>query len=234
LNEVFVTRSEYLCMLVAIALLDPACLTIRVATHATNPHPSFSYLSTVSGAAVRDGELFLRLEVLQGKLGETHRATIVGKVQLEDLRQADAVAADPDTCRVDALRKVPIRLQRDPILPADTSAVPIRELILRDQGELAEVVSTLRDSHQILLIHPKPGGPLHRLYTKCCMARGDPGGPYVAVVFPSTAARPTTALMQDFDELPRTRRTWWLLTPFSVLGDIVTSPLQLLYILAWD
>jgi hypothetical protein len=218
--------------LIILALLQAGCLTIGVATKATDPHPSFSLLSTVSAAAIHNGELFLRLEALQGKLGNTHKASIIGIVELSELKRADTVPSDVKSCHVGALRKVPIRLQGDGIMPPDVKPVPVREVLVDDQAELEQLVFESSEQYAVLLVNGKPAGPLANLYNRCRLGQGDSGGSYVAVVFPSDEDRPVVSLMQDFSERPRTRWAWWLITPLSVAGDIITSPVQLICLLS--
>jgi hypothetical protein len=218
--------------LIIVTLLQAGCLTIQVAEHATDPHPSFSLLSTVSAAGIHSGELFLRLEALQGKVGTEHKVSIIGVVNLSGLKQADTVPVDVKSCHVGALRKVPIRLLSDAIMPPDVKPVPVREALAYDQAELEQMVIESAEPYLVLLVDGKPAGPLANLYHRCRLGHADPGGSYVVVVFPSDQARPVISLMQDFSERPRTRWAWWLMTPLSAVGDIITSPVQLICLLS--
>jgi len=211
----------------AILVSATGCLTAGVVRHATDPHPSFRYPDQVTAAAIDGDQLYLTFTATQHE--SKQRGSVVIRVAIPDIRTEPRFSPSHGDEPASRLPKLPVRVEETASIPSTASPVPVRRKIVATLSELDEAVLAAPGSIEVWVVDPKSGGELET-YSKQYEGQTT-WGPILAIVNPSVPAEPRVSLYQNYVQLPRTAPAWWLVTPFSAVGDIVLLPGYIVYML---
>lgn len=234
------TRTRNLDIVAALALLlaTSGCLTTRVIDRAFDRYPTHARITEVKGAATLNADLYLVLGLTSEKFDST--GTVMLKIPLRD------IGAGRSSVRATSIEQDGLQLRAPYVgtfeptsaLPAAATPVTIHEvpndpskahydleldmedwIYSRPPGIYVMVVPYfLEDTETKLKSSPLPIGTI-------------PRNGYLLVVRRDADHAPRKQRMWGFDEYTKKRRALLFLTPLTVVGDIVTFPFQLIYML---
>jgi hypothetical protein len=211
----------------AIAMAEAGCVTAHVVRSANDPHPGIHSPRGVLAAASASNALYLKLEVAEPP--EFKTGTMVVSVDMKDLETAASFIPGPQDEAILGLAKLPVRVEKLEAIPEGATFVPVRAVRAATLRDLEDTVSDGAAAAEVWVVDPIAGAELEA-WSKD--KKGQPLlGPMVALILPDETGEPRVGLFKNLDQVPHARRAWWLVTPFSVVADIVLSPGYLVYAL---
>jgi hypothetical protein len=213
---------------IVVAVTQGACLTAGVVQHATSPHPDLLYPTRITDAALAEDQLYLEIEAGSFPAGGGSRGRVSVRIDLAEIKRnlTGCVACKHDG--EDRLKMLPVHLETE--TPTNSAqSVPVRERVFSTLEQLDSAAAGASGGLEVWMIRAGPGGEFAKYDGR--HVRSDAYGEMVAIVFPSDGDEARVGLFQNYVQKPRGRRAWWLLTPFSVAGDVVLLPAYLVYAL---
>jgi hypothetical protein len=158
--------------------------------------------------------------------------SLLVRIRLKDLRPARFRRQLPPVDVIASLPRLPIRVEKDTVLPGDAIPVAVRRITLNSREEWNKVVVSASAEPEVRVVFVAP----EALSTFPYFVASPNSGlfrPMIAISVPSLGADSQIAVGQDYVQKPRGRKAWLLLTPLTVVADIVTFPFQF-YLLTLD
>ena len=113
-------------------------------------------------------------------------------------------------------------------MPSDAKPVNVTRLTVRRLEELEALYKTPPSDVQVFIVTLDESEG--RRDSLAVVQRQ--GGPLIVIMTPGTKSHGRVAMTRNYEQRPRLRRAWFLATPLSVAGDLVTFPLQFILLLA--
>jgi hypothetical protein len=209
------------------ALTAVGCFTSSVLDRARDGDPELVPVERFERAATKDEQLYLLLDVRNTRSNHVHSVVLripFGEIGLRRY-------PDEPSFRDGGLTLLPPLtgyLERGNAVPTDAEPLPIEQLTFPTFADREDYLKGLTGIHvlrttvietdQALGLAP---GPEDR-------RRNESG---VLIVRGARGQDPQESAVGSFTEAPKGHAAWYLLTPLSVVGDAVTSPVQLIAII---
>jgi hypothetical protein len=215
--------------LAAIACLSlPGCLSSGVMDLATGPRYRFAPLTDITDAAIADGEVFVRVEVLRA--GRTEPEPVVLKVEL-DVRFWDQEHSVPRPTYANGLNLVHVpatELLAPGAFPKHATRLPIESVTIQRFEDLQEIGKKAPETVRVLAIHYRPVADDLRNFWDLNDGVPPPGDPLLAILRIAPKNDPDPIFISDIQDGHTTRRGWLVLMPLAAAGDAVVLPLEML------
>jgi len=220
-------RSLQIVLCMAVACSGLACLTTSVVEKAKGEPWHYLRVRQVQQAGVLDENLYLKLGIERDRDQVQH--TIVLKVPVGNgelptpegefrLQTASLSLTPPSVGSYVSSGE----------MPAGVTSVPVEFLETTGYEDLEDHISTLADGVHVLISQTNYFRSLTAMPSAPPEDGVVPKDAELLVVLKDPGHAPRRQPVSPFGETPHKRPAWYLVTPFSVIGDIVTFPIQLI------
>ena len=216
---------------IVMATICSSCMTMGVVHRSAGMSPWYARITQVYQSATLGNDLFLQLGVQSHDYPNTR--AVVLRVPFKEIghyrENTSAVRLD-----VDNLRFQPPHVGywvEGGMIPADASPIQVEYVDLSSSEALDHHLASLAPGIHVLItldVHTYQD----RLTQPPIPHDGAvPSGAHIVVANRIDGVAGADSHLWSFNEARKRNHAWLLLTPLTVIGDIVTSPIQLLYIL---
>jgi hypothetical protein len=226
---------RFLALTLPFILCSPGCvLTIHAIDLATDPHPSFTSYPrpSIERAALHGNDLYLELKPKSESESLKEGDSLLVRIRIKDLKRRRFRQLSPFGVEA-RIPRLPIRVAKSAVLPDDAIPVAVQRITIGSLEEWNEVVVSASGEPEVRVVFVEDEAVPMFPFVASPNSGLEMFSPIIAISLPSLGADSKIVVAQEYVQKPRGRRAWLLLTPLTLVADVVTFPFQL-YLLTLD
>lgn len=222
-----IVKTSLVALALAIGVLTAGCLTIGVVNEALGNFPHEAKIKSIRGALTQGDDLIVHVDVKTR--GRNGAQDVLLRVPISKIGSYQFVprSAPFEEGNLKLTPRATGCFETAKSLPVDSKRLPIEKVTVRHQGELDGLVSLLPVGVHVLAVtfESKPSEREPRFVE--AESAELPKNASMALAVRNVDGHSQSEIIWGFEKQPSMQGAWLLLIPLTVVGDVVTLPLQI-------